>query len=115
MRAITKRCAKLLVEAGPLVDHGDLLYDERGLPKQTGAVSKPNLNEVWPVHPTAVWPEGLSLRREDMYEDREMYEYNTSTPGEARIHLSECRNAKPADWWDRDEPSWLARSPIRSR
>ena len=29
-----------------------------------------NLDEIWPVHPTAVWPEGLSLRREDMYEDR---------------------------------------------
>ena len=28
------------------------------------------LDEIWPVHPTAVWPEGLSLRREDMYEDR---------------------------------------------
>ncbi len=34
MRAIAKRCAKLLREAGPPVDHGDLLYDERGLPKQ---------------------------------------------------------------------------------
>ncbi len=30
----------------------------------------PNLNEAWPVHPTARWPEGLSLRREDMYEER---------------------------------------------
>ena len=29
-----------------------------------------SLDEIWPVHPTAVWPEGLSLRREDMYEDR---------------------------------------------
>ena len=28
------------------------------------------LDEVWPVHPTAVWPEGLSLRREDLYEER---------------------------------------------
>ncbi len=27
-------------------------------------------DEAWPVHPTAVWPEGLSLRREDLYEDR---------------------------------------------
>ena len=33
------------------------------------ATRKPGLDEVWPVHPTAVWPEGLSLRREDMYED----------------------------------------------
>ena len=29
-----------------------------------------NLDEVLPVHPTAIWPKGLSLRREDMYEDR---------------------------------------------
>ena len=29
-----------------------------------------SLDEAWPVHPTAVWPEGLSLRREDMYGDR---------------------------------------------
>ena len=28
------------------------------------------LDEAWPVHPTAVWPEGLSLSREDLYEDR---------------------------------------------
>ena len=33
MRAISEHCAKLLREAGPPVDHGDLLYDERGLPK----------------------------------------------------------------------------------
>ena len=34
MRAIADRCAKLLREGGPsAVDHGDLLYDERGLPK----------------------------------------------------------------------------------
>ncbi len=29
-----------------------------------------SLDEAWPIHPTAVWPEGLSLRREDLYEDR---------------------------------------------
>lgn len=29
-----------------------------------------DLNEWWPPHPTARWPEGLSLRREDMYEER---------------------------------------------
>ena len=28
------------------------------------------LDAAWPVHPTAVWPEGLSLRREDLYEER---------------------------------------------
>ena len=33
MRAISDRCAKLLREGGPPIDHGDLLYDERGLPK----------------------------------------------------------------------------------
>lgn len=33
MRAISKRCAALLRQGGPPVDHGELLYDERGLPK----------------------------------------------------------------------------------
>ena len=33
MRATAKRCAELLREGGPPVDHGELLYDERGLPK----------------------------------------------------------------------------------
>ena len=28
------------------------------------------LDEAWPAHPTAVWPESLSLRREDLYEER---------------------------------------------
>ena len=31
---------------------------------------KPSLDEIWPVHPTKVWPEGISLRREDIYDDR---------------------------------------------
>ena len=31
MRAISRRCARLLSKGGPPVDHGDLLYDERGL------------------------------------------------------------------------------------
>ena len=34
------------------------------------AEARPSLDEAWPVHPTAVWPEGLSLRREDLYEER---------------------------------------------
>ena len=34
--------------------------------KRPEAVRKLSLDEVWPVHPTAVWPEGLSLRREDI-------------------------------------------------
>ena len=29
----------------------------------------PPLDEVWPVHHTAVWPESLSLRRDDLYEE----------------------------------------------
>ena len=134
MRAISQRCAKLLREGGPPIDHGDLLYDERGLPKRAEAARNTTLNEVLPVYSVGTWPKGLSLRREDMYEDRiqaqmsvdnempsssqdvedlelteEMYEYNTSTPGEARIHLTECHNAKPADWWDRVEPNWSRR------
>ena len=34
------------------------------------AEARPSLDEAWPVHPTAVWPDGLSLRREDLYEER---------------------------------------------
>ncbi len=33
MRAIAERCAKLLGPGPPAVKHGDVLYDERGLPK----------------------------------------------------------------------------------
>ena len=33
MRAISERCSRLLREGGPPIDHGDFLYDERGLPK----------------------------------------------------------------------------------
>ena len=34
MRAIADRCARLVREGGtPAVEHGELLYDERGLPK----------------------------------------------------------------------------------
>ena len=40
---------------------------EQKLPE---TIRKPKLDEVWPVHPTAVWPQGLSLRREDIYTDR---------------------------------------------
>lgn len=32
--------------------------------------ARPSLDEAWPVHPSAVWPEGLNLRREDLYEER---------------------------------------------
>ena len=33
MRVIAERCAALLREGGPPIDHGEFLYDERGLPK----------------------------------------------------------------------------------
>ena len=33
MRAISKRTAEMLREAGPPIDHGEFLYDEWGLPK----------------------------------------------------------------------------------
>ena len=31
---------------------------------------KVNLDELWPVHPTARWGEGVSMSREDIYGDR---------------------------------------------
>ena len=31
---------------------------------------KIDLDELWPVHPTARWAEGVSMRREDIYGDR---------------------------------------------
>ncbi len=33
MRAISKRASKILRKGGPPIDHGELLYDENGLPK----------------------------------------------------------------------------------
>ena len=38
--------------------------------KPTETVCRPTLDEAWPVHSAGGWPEGLSLRREDMYEER---------------------------------------------
>ena len=35
MRAISKRTAKLLRQGWPPIEHGELLYDEQGLPKST--------------------------------------------------------------------------------
>ena len=46
------------------MDSETLLFRRR---KRPGARRKLSLDEVWPVHATAVWPEGLSLRREDLY------------------------------------------------
>ena len=50
------------------VDMGSetLLFRRRERPQTAGIQS---LDEVWPAHPTAVWPKGASLRREDMYAD----------------------------------------------
>ena len=33
LRTIAERCAQLLGRGPPAVEHGDVLYDERGLPK----------------------------------------------------------------------------------
>ena len=33
MRAVAERCAGLLREGPPAVEHGGLLYDERGMPR----------------------------------------------------------------------------------
>ena len=49
-----------------------------------GGVQRLTLDEILPVHPTARWPEGLSLRREDMYAydlgDREQKRTSVSIP-----------------------------------
>ncbi len=42
MRAISKRLAALLREGGPPIDHAELLYDERGLPKGTWIYDDPD-------------------------------------------------------------------------
>ena len=34
------------------------------------APRRPALDEVWPVHSAGGWPEGLSLRREEIHEER---------------------------------------------
>ena len=38
--------------------------------QQTQAIRRPSLNEVWPVYSAGRWPEGMSLDRADIYEDR---------------------------------------------
>ena len=47
--------------------NAETLTFRRNLPP---AVRSRTLDEIWPVHSVGVWPEGLSLRREDLYEDR---------------------------------------------
>ena len=49
------------------MDAETLVFRRRRRPE---ADRKQTLEEVWPVHPTVVWPEGLSLSREDIYENR---------------------------------------------
>ena len=38
--------------------------------KRPQAGRKGSLETMWPVHAAGRWPEGLSLRREDIYEER---------------------------------------------
>lgn len=38
--------------------------------KRRKSPQTPLLDEIWPVRSVGKWPEGLSLRREDLYEDR---------------------------------------------
>jgi len=38
--------------------------------KQSGAPSRMNLDDMWPVHRAGAWPESLGLSREEIYEDR---------------------------------------------
>lgn len=38
--------------------------------KDSPAARRRTLDEIWPAHSVGPWPEGLSLRREDLYEDR---------------------------------------------
>ena len=46
------------------MDSETLIFRRRSRPD---ADRRPSLDEVWPVHPTARWPEGLSLGREGLY------------------------------------------------
>lgn len=54
-----------------MVEDEERPYEEPVVPdsRQRLPAQRLSLEEVWPVHPTAVWPEGLSLRREDLYEE----------------------------------------------
>ena len=48
----------------------DLTHGKSASQQVPGTPSKRTLDEMWPVHSTGMWPEGLSLRREDIYADR---------------------------------------------
>ncbi len=39
--------------------------------KDSPAFRRRTLDEIWPVHSVGAWPEGLSLRREDLYREWE--------------------------------------------
>ena len=45
---------------------------EEPIPERRGreTARRLTLDEVWPVRSVGSWPKGLSLRREDLYDDR---------------------------------------------
>ncbi len=49
------------------MDAETLLFRPKKRPR---VLTASNLDEVWPGRDFGPWPEGLSLRREDIYEDR---------------------------------------------
>ena len=55
----------------------ETLLFRRKHPERVGARS---LDEVWPVHSAGGWPADLSLRREDIYDDRIQAGRCSSTP-----------------------------------
>ena len=38
--------------------------------KRPATAPRVDLDQLWPVHRAGAWPDGLSLRREDLYEER---------------------------------------------
>ena len=48
-----------------------------------------SLDEAWPVHSAGRWPEGLSLKREDMYEERRFAGYSFTRVGPIRPERDE--------------------------
>ena len=38
--------------------------------KCTKDTTKPSLDKMWPIHSVGIWAESMSLRREDIYEER---------------------------------------------
>ena len=62
----------LWIEAGWKTAEVDMEAEKLVFVKLNGPedIPKFNLDEIWPPISVGEWPEGLSLRREDMYEDR---------------------------------------------